>query len=687
MITWRRKTKSPGQSAGGNPGRFRERLPALYLVLTVMLALLAYVYILGFPVLALIYLGRAMFFATRLEWLDLAQSAFASAAFALIGYQLYQIRPQAPNHVPLPEPVAPKLFQMIEHVREQTRAPRLARVLIDDGMDVRMVYTPFNGYPFSYSHSLVIGFAAMQLLAPLHFKGLVARRLGQSSHRNNRLVSWLATLRYFGPALLKACPDWRGIDNIVVRVFFLWYAPLYQRCSVQVARMHEVYGDRYMMDLVNDRDVAELLTAQVIAENYLRERYMPAIMDLARKRPTPSPMFYSGIDRKFNRYWTSTDAKRWLQHEFATRPAANDPRPSLRRRLAEIGHSSPRLPSPLRQAASRVLLDVMLKPIIGKLDRAWARRVAKRWRATHEQAKKEVRRMGRLHKKSRAERLSPRESIELATLVERCHGPAKAEPFYRQLLKLHAGDAAANYAVGKFLAARQDERGLTALEKAMDLDARFASRAGKLIAAFHAERHRENEDSGEYPTISDTELPIVVSETRAAVTETGIRQAISEIGAHGAVTDIRLRKAITDPGVDSPAAAEEDDLKSGLHAAISETGLRGAAAIETGLREVVTQTGQPVLATEKAEPRAGSEAEPQRATESDDAPAAPPAAVTEKGLAELDVSEALARTASRSSVTAAGVQMAITDSAVRKAITGTTAALGKAAKTSKHSLA
>lgn len=631
----------------------------VYLAGTVALALLAYVYLLAFPTLAMIFLGRATFLASRFEWLALAQSAFAAAALALISYLLYQIRPTPPKLLELPESSAPRLFEMIEHVRLQSRAPRLGRVFIDEGMDVRMLYTPLSGFPFGWSYSLVIGLPAMQLLTPLHFKGLVARRLGQASRRNNRLTGWLSTLRYLGPGLLSACPDWRGIENIVVRIFFLWYDPLYRRVSVRAARADELHADNYMMDLVNDRDVAELMCAQIIAERYLKEHYGPAIMDLARKRPNPAPVIYSGIDRKFNRYWTSSDAKRWLQIAFAKVPAANDPMAPLRDRLLEIGHSIPRLPAPMRQAASRVLLEGALKPVMAKLDRAWMRRVAGDWRELHRKARQETRRLGLLYKKSRAHRLTASEAREMAVLVERCHGKEKAKPFFRQLLKLHAQDAAANFAAGRFLLSVDDEQGVLILEKVARMDERFSDRAETLIADYRAELRRRESGSGEYPSISDTQLPIVVTETPDVVTETQIRKAVSEIGEHGTVTDQNLRSAITGPRAPAEPIA-------GLGGAVSETGLRGAAAIETGLRGVESRTGQPVVATERAGRRAG--ALPRDASDTPtvtELPAVPAAA--EKDSDTL-LDRALARTATRNPVTSAGLQKAIDASGGQQAV-------------------
>ncbi len=618
-----------------------------------LLALFGVAYLLAFPMLALYFLGRAAAFGLGLDFQLLAQNALASVLFALVALLLHRIRPQPPALMKLEASDATKLFGMIEHVRAHFDAPPLEAVYLDGRVDVGMLYTPRNGYPFDYSRSLVVGMPALQLLSPLHFKGLVARRLGQASRRSNRLTAWLVSLRYFGRALLDARPGWFGVSNILVRIFFAWYVPLYERCSTAARRAHELDGDHYMMELVNDVDVAELLGARIIAERYLEEKYLEAIRKLARKSAEPPPIFYSGLDRKFNRYWSTEDAKRWMQIAFAETPSPGDPRPSYKQHLARIGHRRPRLPSPLREAASRELFGAALKRVLLHLDREWAREQATRWSKLNQAATLERRKLTVLYKKSQKTALSANEATALATLVEEYHGKAKAFPFYKSLAKKHAGHAGANFALGRFLLAANDARGLDFLDRAAAIDEGLRERAEDLMKAYHAERRRES-GVGEFPAIAETQMPIVVDESQVPLSGTGIRKAISQLGEHGAITDERLREAITGTRTAAEVAAAaqtEEQGESGLHRAISETGVRGAAAVQSGLEGTVT--------------RAGLSAVPKDVY--DDKPA--PKDRTPGETTDLDV--ALARTAQRGSSTAARVQAALTDSAVRKAISDT----------------
>ncbi len=470
--------KSRVESAGLDA--FAERLTPLYLVLTAALALLGYAYVFAFPVLAVVFLGRATFHAMRLEWIALLYTALCLVA-VWFSFLLTRIRPAPPDKHLLPESAAPKLVQFIEHARTQRRAPRLTHLMLDDGLDVRLVRTPRNAYPLWFAYSLIVGLPALQLFTPLQFKGLLVRRLGQAAGREHRFLRWLILWRDFGPTLLATCSGWRRTEHILIRVFFVGYSRLYRWWSVPAARIYELRIDHYMMSSINDRDVAELLAAQVIAERYLKERYFPSLLKMARRRPHPLPVAYSGLDRKFNRYWRTVDAKLWLNQAHASRPRAGETRPALARRLLEIGHSTPRLPPPMRQAASRVLLGGFLKHALAKQDGLWMRRVLPQWRDLHQLAKREVQRLHRLYDKSRRTRLDLAEARELASLVERCYGQEKAVPFYRHLLINNPNDANVSFAAGRFLLSVGDPHGVRALQRAMRLDPRFSDPVTSLL--------------------------------------------------------------------------------------------------------------------------------------------------------------------------------------------------------------
>lgn len=502
-----KRRRSRVQSAGLDA--FAERLPSVYTALVVLGALLGYAYLFLFPVLTVLFISRAALYASQLEWLSLTLNALAGIVCLVLSYTATRVRPSTSDLQRLTEAQAPRLFELVEQVRGEQRAPRLNELLIDDSLDARLVRNPRNAYPLFFTYSLFIGLPAMQLLSPLQFKGLVIRRLAQAAGRQHGLLRWLVLWRDVGPALLQACPNWRRAESIVVRLFFPMYSRFYNWLSAPAARMYELRIDNYMMSSINDRDVADLLAAQLIAERYLRERYFPELLKFARKKPNPPPVAYSGLDHLFNRYWSGADAKQWLNQAFTSVPRPGDTRPALAKRLLEIGHTSPRVPSPLRQAASRALLGASLKHTLAKQDGRWMRRVMPQWRTLHQAAKREQQRLRVLFDKSRKERLDLAEARELASLVERCYGKAKAVPLYRQLLANNPGDANVSFAAGRFLLSVGDAQGVEALQRAMRLDPRFLDPATNLIESYQAHRRSVPIDTGD---TGNTNEQIIVKE-------------------------------------------------------------------------------------------------------------------------------------------------------------------------------
>jgi len=124
------------------------------------------------------------------------------------------------------------------------------------------------------------------------------------------------------------------------------------------------------------------------------------------------------------------------------------------------------------------------------------RRVMPQWRTLHQAAKREQQRLRVLFDKSRKERLDLAEARELASLVERCYGKAKAVPLYRQLLANNPGDANVSFAAGRFLLSVGDGQGVKALERAMRLDPRFHDPATNLIQSYQAHRRSVPIDTG-----------------------------------------------------------------------------------------------------------------------------------------------------------------------------------------------
>ena len=567
---------------------FAESMPKWHRFVTAALALFACIYLLAFPVMAFVFVAAAVDAAESSQWFQLIEYALAGAAFVLATGWICRIRPKTPSRHQLHRATAPRLFELIDSVCKQLAAPPPTTVLLDEGTDVRLLRVPRSAYPFSCSRVLAVGLPALQLSSGLHTKALLARCLGQSARPLLRLDGWLVIMRSHGPAMLSACPDWRHPAHVLVRAFFAWHAPLFRFWSMPIARREELYGDRCMMDLINDHAAAELICLQHVTRRYLRERYFPSMVALLRRQPDRPLKVYSDLDRRFNRYWSQADAELWLQQAWHAEAAdVLGPYPLLRKRLTEIGHHSPQLPAPLRAPASRAFLGKALAPTLHEFDRLWMQGMAGHLRQARTAEREELRRLRYLQRKSQQGMLGTADALELASLVQKHHGTAQARQCYQRLLMRYPHDARVNFNAGRFLHALAEPRGRAALEKAARLDPAFRKAVRSLLG------HASDASTMERPRTRST--PSVTHTAAVGAVPGEPLEAIEFTPVTGFDFQYSTGEHPVPEGHESRSSAGSG---SGMRGAVSESGLHGAAAIEAALRHSVSLTGQTVLATE-----------------------------------------------------------------------------------------
>jgi hypothetical protein len=565
---------------------FAERRPRWHRIVAVALALFAGMYLLAFPVMVLVFGSAAARAAGNSQWIQLTQYAFVTGACVLATGWIWRIRPTTPSRHRLDRAIAPRLFQLIDSVCNQLTAPRPTAVLLDEGTDVRLLRIPRSAYPFACSRVLVIGLPVLQLSSPLHMKALFARCLGQSARQLRRLDGWLWIMRSHGAVMLSACPGWRRPAHVLVRAFFAWYAPLFRFWTAPIARREELRGDRYMMDLINDRDAAELICLQHVLRRYLHDRYFPSMAALSRRQPGRPLKVYSDLDRRFNRYWSQADAEYWLQQAWLEE-AVNAPGHMLRRRLTEIGHLRPQVPPPLRTAASRALLGRSLAPTLSEFNRSWMRGMARRLDQAKGAEKKGLHRLRYLQRKSRRSVLGVTEALELASLVHNHQGKSKARRYYEQLLLRYPHDARVNFNAGRFLHAFGDPRGRAALKKLATLDQTRQPALRPLPG--------QGSDVGDAePRVTHATPPAPRTTTVSAVRGEPI-ETIEFEPVEGFDHQFSTGEY---PVFEDHASESSAGSASGMRAAVSDSGLHGTAAIEAALHHSVGVTGQPVLTTE-----------------------------------------------------------------------------------------
>ena len=331
--------------------------PRAYLLVAATFALVGYVYLLWFPwliyksgfgIYAILFKSQDLVWSHALVWLTVG------ALSILISYRIFWFRPALPSGVVLKKDIAPSLFQL---VADQARhyGTKVDRIVLSGKFELDIMKTPRYGLPVWSSNTLVIGLPLIQCLSEPRFQCALARRLGQFSKRHNWLENWLYQLRTIWP---QYCQRTQVIElgYQPVRWFFLLYTPVYDVITVPVAHLDELAADNYAMELFNDEEVLDTIASQMVCYKYLADCYWPVMRKMAASKKESVNDWHSAIASVLRNILQGDKVAHWLAKTLSAEARWNDARPSMLRRLENIGHTQARMSTITSVSAASVYL-------------------------------------------------------------------------------------------------------------------------------------------------------------------------------------------------------------------------------------------------------------------------------------------------------------------------------------------
>ncbi|UCB55651.1 MAG: hypothetical protein JSW45_03740 [Thiotrichales bacterium] len=351
-----------------------RKFPRVYLVLITLVALLGYAYILAFPILLLSGILNVYAAIVMQETVDWQSAIIWTAVILLSGLVIFrsmQYKPRQPVGLSLTEDKTPELFSLVQQLCEHYERTSIQRLVITGNYELDIVKIPRWALPGWSSNTLLIGLPVLQCLSPRQFECMLARRIGQFSRQHNFLANWLYQLRATWQQYRACYSQQKGFGIEPLKYFFAVYSPLYSAASTWAARQDELNADSYAMELYNDEEVREMITADALCRWYLNNQFWPAVDKVASTESKSPPLphvrmaaaAYSGMaGEKLNALMA-----RIIKHK----PASNDALPSLQDRIENIGHDKVRLLKPAKEIAAVHYLGKSLKPVIDLIDKLW----------------------------------------------------------------------------------------------------------------------------------------------------------------------------------------------------------------------------------------------------------------------------------------------------------------------------
>jgi hypothetical protein len=222
------------------------------------------------------------------------------------------------------------------------------------------------------------------------------------------------------------------------------------------------------------------------------DRFMEQTFDRMRHEPKPPADLMHRWAEHLDQPPSAADAQQWLQKALDRQASVWDTHPTLRARLSALGLQAGALDQPppeTDESAARAWFGKRLDTLRRELQAQWAQRVEEPWAERHEEAKKQLERLGEL--RAKGVRVND-EELEMLRLAIRF------EPEQDWRAPLAAFNAAnPDHPLGLFVEAsarleKGDREGLKLLDHVMELDEDAIKPACDLAYGFLKERNEHD---------------------------------------------------------------------------------------------------------------------------------------------------------------------------------------------------
>jgi Zn-dependent protease with chaperone function len=443
-----------------------QRQPGVYRWRVGLLALLGYVYlacvIVGF--LAAIVISTMLIVAIGVPDARLLVIPFLFLVPIFVVLKALWVKFPAPQGTRIKRKQAPELFKLLDELRQQLKAPRFHRVLIDRDFNAAVSQVPRLGVLGWQMNYLLIGLPLLQSLSPEQLRAVLAHEMGHLSGNHSRFSGWIYRVRLTWARILDNFEQ-EGNEWLLWTIdrFLKWYVPFFNAYSFVLARADEYEADRCAAELAGAKTCAEALVNIRVKAPQLRH-FWDQVSDRPRLEAAP-PAAYSELMVALRQPASKTMVQTALVTAFEQETDLADTHPCLRDRLNALGFTIRRpedlpVPETVVVTAADRFLGEGLGEILGKYDREWQADISQQWQERHGYLRSQQERLDELSTKSKTQVLTASEQWEQAFRTMEVEGHGVALPLMQDFLARHPEHPAANYNVGMMLLNQGDVAGV-----------------------------------------------------------------------------------------------------------------------------------------------------------------------------------------------------------------------------------
>lgn len=470
-----------------NKPSLSERHRVLYFLILGLFSVIGYSYVFLFPVAALslsIFLPEEILASS--SYLDVFIILCKIIVILFCGWMsvlLFKMKLTKPAGRPLNSGEAPKLVKLIDDLKYEHGTKKIHAIKIIDQFDIKIIRTPKNGFPLFYTNTLLIGLPLMQCLSSDQFKIALLRELSHLQSRYKRPNSWFYFLRQTWCQYQIAHQSSWKFPHAIMKLFFSWYAPLFNFISRSAARKENLYGDLYTLGSIDKVTLIEMISIAGISQHYLDNNFWPHLYSKAYKHKSPPYLPYSSIEHNIQSRLDNEISQAWIDQSL-TNKTNNSSEPNLQQRLANLGLQRILIPAPVMQSAASYYLNDILNIITSQMDKVWLMTHQFNWQQKYKKGQEEQKELAELGSQILSGFINDNKAWEYILLVKKYINEQDQPPLFKQLLKIDTQNARIRYNIGRTLLAHLDAEGISSLESAMEQDPKYTVEACQLITKY-----------------------------------------------------------------------------------------------------------------------------------------------------------------------------------------------------------
>ncbi len=466
--------------------------PQSYKLRVLLLAILGYLYLFFMVIFLLLANGLLIYAFIVVHNIFIIKAGIAILALTYFVIRSLWVKLTPPEGIRLLPHQAPALFQQLDLLRRQLKAPNIHTVLLNNEFNAAIVQHPRLGIFGWQKNYLILGLPLMQALSVPQFTAALAHEYGHLSGAHGHFGAWIYRIRKTWWQLVTILEQKHSWGSALFNKFLLWYIPFFNAYSFVLARLNEYEADRCAAQIAGAHEAAQALVNVTLKAQFLATNFWPKLYAEADKRATPPYQPYTALSLAFSSKLATENNDHWLPQALQEQTNTADTHPSLSDRLAALGETA-QLPTPVTETAAQQFLGEHLTELAQTLNQQWYSQIQTQWQQRYEYVQTAKLKLQELETRASNTQLTPQEAWHRASLTEELIDRATALPLYQSLLETNLQQVSAAYAVGRILLAQENEQGIEFIQRAMRQDSRSIVSGCEEIYNFLQRHHRAEE--------------------------------------------------------------------------------------------------------------------------------------------------------------------------------------------------